>query len=336
MYDYSADFPGPLRDVVRRVLRGGRIPPGRRRERPTEGGLHGGRARGGAHGRPARDRGPPLARGALRDPRRMVHRPERSIMQISSYRRAAAERARSSSPRRCGDVRSAPASAEPRRRPCRLRRVGAEARRRRRRRQRPRRRRPDRVLARGLGAQDGARAAGRDCPDVSRGAHPRDPGRRRCDRFRPGRGVQRDRDGRQRAQPRHADHVRRLHKRLDRLLRDRGRVRARRVRGRLQLPRARKSLTRRAGVRTDPRRDRCAGGREPLPRGDSVGRRARVDGDRRRAGPAAPGSARRIPTARSAQSVPISSRLASTARRAESGCRITGIPHACGIRSGTA
>ena len=92
MYVYSADFPGPLRDVVRHVSggevvflqgAGGNVLP---KVAFTE------------DEREAERMGTRLAIEALHSlagrfatPRRMVHRPERSIMQISSYRRTAAE-----------------------------------------------------------------------------------------------------------------------------------------------------------------------------------------------------------------------------------------------------
>ena len=92
MYDYSADFPGPLRDVVRRVTEGEAVflqgaggnvlPKVAFTEDEREAELMGGRlAIEALHS---------LA-GRFATPRRMVYRPERSIMQISSYRRAAAD-----------------------------------------------------------------------------------------------------------------------------------------------------------------------------------------------------------------------------------------------------
>lgn len=92
MYVYSADFPGPLRDVVRRVTGGEAVflqgaggnvlPKVAFTDDESEAELMGGRlgieALHSLAGRFAR-------------PRRMVYRPERSIMQISSYRRAVVE-----------------------------------------------------------------------------------------------------------------------------------------------------------------------------------------------------------------------------------------------------
>jgi hypothetical protein len=89
MYVYSADFPGPLRDVVRRVTGGEAVflqgaggnvlPKVAFTDDESEAELMGRRlgieALHSLAGRFAR-------------PHRMVHRPERSIMQISSYRRA--------------------------------------------------------------------------------------------------------------------------------------------------------------------------------------------------------------------------------------------------------
>src|SRR3954447_5927794 len=92
MYVYSADFPGPLRDVVRSVTggeavflqgAGGNVLPkvaftDDEREAEAMGSRLGIEALHSLAGRFAL-------------PRRMVHRPERSIMQISSYRREGAE-----------------------------------------------------------------------------------------------------------------------------------------------------------------------------------------------------------------------------------------------------
>jgi neutral ceramidase len=92
MYVYSADFPGPLRDVVRRVTGGEAVflqgaggnvlPKVAFTDNEEEAEVMGGRlAIEALHS---------LA-GRFATPRRMVYRPERSIMQISSYRRAALE-----------------------------------------------------------------------------------------------------------------------------------------------------------------------------------------------------------------------------------------------------
>ncbi len=92
MYVYSADFPGPLRDVVRHNTggeavflqgAGGNVLPKvafTDSEAEAE-------AMGGRLGIEALHS---LA-GRFAYPRRMAYRPERSIMQISSYRRVAAE-----------------------------------------------------------------------------------------------------------------------------------------------------------------------------------------------------------------------------------------------------
>ena len=92
MYVYSADFPGPLRDLVRRVTEGevvflqgaggNVLPKVAFTDDESEAELMGSRL-----GLEALHS---LA-GRFATPRRMVHRPERSIMQISSYRRAAVE-----------------------------------------------------------------------------------------------------------------------------------------------------------------------------------------------------------------------------------------------------
>ena len=121
----------------------------------------------------------------------------------------------------------------------RARGVGGEARGGDRRRRGQRRRGADRVVAPRLGAEDGAGAARRHRRHLPRGPDPRGAGRGRRHRDRPGRGVQRDRDGGEGAQPRPADAVRGLHERARRLLRDGGRVRPRRLRGGLQPPRPR-------------------------------------------------------------------------------------------------
>lgn len=92
MYVYSADFPGPLRDLVRRVTGGEAVflqgaggnvlPKVAFTESEDEAELMGSRlAIEALHS---------LA-GRFSTPRRMIHRPERSIMQISSYRRAVVE-----------------------------------------------------------------------------------------------------------------------------------------------------------------------------------------------------------------------------------------------------
>src|SRR3954447_24058128 len=88
MYVYSADFPGPLRDVVRRVTGGEAVflqgaggnvlPKVAFTDDEAEAELMGtGLAIEALHS---------LA-GRFAVPRRIVYRPERSIMEISSYRR---------------------------------------------------------------------------------------------------------------------------------------------------------------------------------------------------------------------------------------------------------
>jgi hypothetical protein len=92
MYVYSADFPGPLRDVVRSVTggevvflqgAGGNVlPKVAFTDDEAEAAVMGTRL--GIEALHS------LA-GRFAFPRRMIHRPERSIMQISSYRRVAAD-----------------------------------------------------------------------------------------------------------------------------------------------------------------------------------------------------------------------------------------------------
>lgn len=94
MYVYSADFPGPLRDVVRRVTGGEAVffqgaggnvlPTVAFTDDEAEAELMGTRlAIEALHS----------LSGRFATPRRMRHRPERSIMQISSYRREPVETA---------------------------------------------------------------------------------------------------------------------------------------------------------------------------------------------------------------------------------------------------
>ena len=290
MYVYSADFPGPLRDVVRRVTGGEAVflqgaggnvlPKVAFTDDESEAELMGSRlgieALHSLAGRFAR-------------PRRMVYRPERSIMQISSYRRAVVE---------TGPVELAAA----------MRHVRF-----------PLQPLPSLEDVRAVSAEWEAKladavAAGSGNGGAARIAFWHAGWARKTERslvdgtaptFREGRihairigdGVIVSGPGEvfseigmavKERSPGTPDDVRGLHQRADRVLRHRGRVRARRLRGRLQLPWAREPVARGAGVRADPRRDRRAGGREPLPRGRAVGRGARVDGDRRAPGPLPP------------------------------------------------
>ena len=122
MYVYSADFPGPLRDVVRRVTggeavflqgAGGNVLP--------EGRVHRRRERGRADGRPARDRGAALARGALRAPA-ADGLPAGAVDHADLVVPTRGRRDRPRRARRHDAARAvpAPAAAEPRGRPCRL------------------------------------------------------------------------------------------------------------------------------------------------------------------------------------------------------------------------
>ena len=276
MYVYSADFPGPLRDVVRRVsggevvflqgAGGNVLPKVAFTDDESEAELMGTRL--GIEALHS------LA-GRFATPRRMVHRPERSIMQISSYRRVVAEAGPSSSPRRCARVRF-PLQPLPSLESVRAVSDEWEA-------------KLADAVASGSGNGGAARIAywhagwarktersllDGTAPTFREG---------RIHAVRVGDGVIVSGPGEvfseigmavKERSPGTPDDVRRVHQRPDRLLRDGGRVRVRRLRGRLQLPWARQPLARGAGVRADPRRDRCPGGREPLPRGRSVGRRS--------------------------------------------------------------
>jgi hypothetical protein len=67
MYVYSADFPGPLRDVIRRHTGGEAVfLQGAGGERPAEGRVHRRREGSRVHGREARDRSPALSLAASR------------------------------------------------------------------------------------------------------------------------------------------------------------------------------------------------------------------------------------------------------------------------------
>ena len=170
MLVYSADFPGPMRDVVRAVTggeavflqgAGGNVLPKvafTDSEDEAE-------AMGGRLGLEALHS---LA-GRFAHPRRMTYRPERSIMQISSYRRSggrgAAPAALAATMRR---VRFPFLPLPPRGGGTgRAGGVGGEAGGGARRRRGQRRRRPHRVVAPRLGAEDGAGAARRHGSDRS-------------------------------------------------------------------------------------------------------------------------------------------------------------------------
>ena len=211
MYVYSADFPGPLRDVVRRVsggevvflqgAGGNVLPKVAFTDDESEAELMGTRL--GIEALHS------LA-GRFATPRRMVHRPERSIMQISSYRRVVAE---------AGPVELA-ATMRTVRFPLQplpsledVRAVSDEW---------------EAKLADAVASGSGNGGAARiaywhagwarkterslldgTAPTFREGRIHAIRDRRRRDRVRPRRGVQRDRDGGQGAQPRHADDVRR-------------------------------------------------------------------------------------------------------------------------------
>ena len=115
-------------------------------------------------------------------------------------------------------------------------------------------------------------------PREVRGSDPRRAHRRRRDRHRSRRDVHRVRHRDQAALARRAHAVRGLHERDHRVPADRRGVRVRRLRGWNGLQERRAPIALRPERRADLRRDRGPPHRGPVPPRDAVGRRARMDG----------------------------------------------------------
>ena len=209
--------------------------------------------------------------------RRMEWKGERSVMQISTYRRAVAEQepVRLRGDRPPGALPLAPL-AEPRRDPRRACRMGAEA---------ASRQWPqadgggsaDRLLACRLGSKGGAHARGRAACTFREGT---------VHAVRIGDGVIVSGPGEvfteigmavKEREPWPPNALRGLHQRPCRLLRNRRGVRPRRLRSRLQPPRARQSCACVTRMRAHPRRDGGPGCRGAISGSAGVGRRGRLD-----------------------------------------------------------